>query len=144
MSAGIDVNVLLYASDNTSAHFPRARAFLDQRAASSELLFIWWGTLMSYLRIATHPSIFAQPLGAPEAEANVQSLIGLPQTRVLHEEDGFWDIYREVTRPAPARGNMVPDAHLASVLRQHGVRVLYTNDADFRKFTFLETRNPFL
>jgi uncharacterized protein len=143
MSAGIDVNVLLYASDNTSALFPRARAFMDQRAASSELLFVWWGTLMSYLRIATHPSIFAQPLGASEAEANVQSLIGLPQTRVLHEEDGFWDIYREVTRSAPARGNMVPDAHLASVLRQHGVRVLYTNDADFRKFTFLETRNPF-
>jgi toxin-antitoxin system PIN domain toxin len=143
MSAGIDVNVLLYASDSTSELFPRARGFLEQRAASSELLFVWWGTLMSYLRIATHPSIFARPLGAAEAEANVQSLIGLPQTRVLHEEDGFWDIYREVTRSAPSRGNMVPDAHLASVLRQHGVKVLYTNDVDFRRFAFLETRNPF-
>jgi predicted nucleic acid-binding protein len=41
------------------------------------------------------------------------------------------------------RGNLVPDAHLAALLRQHGVRRLYTNDADFRKFAFLDVRNPF-
>ena len=35
-----------------------------------------------------------------------------------------------------------PDAHLAALLLQHGVRTLYTNDRDFRKFDFLETRNP--
>ena len=35
------------------------------------------------------------------------------------------------------------DAHLAALLLQHDVRVLYTNDRDFRKFDFLETRNPF-
>jgi uncharacterized protein len=37
----------------------------------------------------------------------------------------------------------VPDAHLAALLRQHGVGTLYTRDADFRKFTFLELRDPF-
>ncbi len=31
----------------------------------------------------------------------------------------------------------------AALLRQHGVRRLYTNDSDFRKFDFLEVRNPF-
>jgi len=41
------------------------------------------------------------------------------------------------------RGNLVPDAHLAAILRQHGVGALYTNDADFLKFGFLEVRNPF-
>jgi len=28
------------------------------------------------------------------------------------------------------------------MLRQHGVRVLYTADADFRRFDFIEVRNP--
>jgi predicted nucleic acid-binding protein len=37
----------------------------------------------------------------------------------------------------------VPDAHLAAVLRQHGVKVLYTNDVDFKRFSFLTVINPF-
>jgi len=41
------------------------------------------------------------------------------------------------------RGNHVPDAHLATILRQNGVRTIYTADADFRKFPFLEVVDPF-
>jgi len=37
----------------------------------------------------------------------------------------------------------VPDAHLAALLHQHNVRTLYSTDADFRKFDFLDVRNPF-
>jgi uncharacterized protein len=143
VSAALDVNVLLYASDSSSALSKRAQDLLAARASGPELLYLWWGTLMSYIRIATHPSIFTRPLTAAEAEANVGALIALPQVRVLHEEDGFWQVYQEVTGAVPVRGNLVPDAHLASILRQHGVQLLYTNDSDFRKFAFLETRNPF-
>jgi predicted nucleic acid-binding protein len=41
------------------------------------------------------------------------------------------------------RGNLVPDAHLAAILKQHGVRTLFTRDTDFRKFPFLDLRDPF-
>jgi len=41
------------------------------------------------------------------------------------------------------RGNLVPDAHAAAILFQHGVRTLYTNDRDFRKFESLDVRDPF-
>jgi len=47
-----------------------------------------------------------------------------------------------VTRAFPVRGNLVPDAHLAAVLRQHGVVTLYTHDRDFRKFDFLRAIDP--
>ena len=57
--------------------------------------------------------------------------------------EGFLEIYREVTAHFPVRGNLVPDAHLAALLRQHGVRRLYTVDRDFRKFNFLEVADPF-
>jgi len=49
----------------------------------------------------------------------------------------------EVAGSFPVRGNLVPDAHLAALLKQHGVRTLYTRDADFRKFPFLDVRDPF-
>jgi predicted nucleic acid-binding protein len=63
-----------------------------------------------------------------------------PRTLAL---SGFLEVYREVSGSFPVRGNLVPDAHLAAILRQHGVRTLYTRDADFRKFAFLEVRHPF-
>ena len=143
MSAAIDVNILIYASDASSEFSQRAQAFLLERAASSELLYLSWGTIMAYLRIATHPSIFSHPLSLGEATANLDALLNLPHTRALREEEGFWSLFQEVTQAVPARGNFVPDAHLATILRQYGVNVLYTNDSDFRKFSFLEVRNPF-
>jgi len=38
--------------------------------------------------------------------------------------------------------NLVPDAHLAALLRHHGVKRLYTHDRDFLKFPFLDVRDP--
>jgi toxin-antitoxin system PIN domain toxin len=101
-----------------------------------------WGSLLAYQRIATHPSIFASPLSTDEALSNIQSLLALPRARVIVEDAGFLDAYIDATRGLHARGNLVPDAHLATILRQHGVRLIYTADSDFRKFEFLEVVNP--
>ena len=72
----------------------------------------------------------------------MDSLLSLPRVRAVSEDPGFLDTYRAATSQIAARGNHVPDAHLASLLRQHGVRVLFTADRDFRRFDFLDVRNP--
>jgi uncharacterized protein len=143
MSSAIDVNVLLFASDSANPLHRRAVEFLQERATGSDVLYLAWSTVMSYLRISTHPAIFANPLQPDEAARNAETLLRLPHVRTLAEEDGFWDLYREVTKGMPTRGNDVPDARLATLLRQHGVATLYTNDRDFRKFDFLNVRDPF-
>jgi uncharacterized protein len=142
VSYSVDVNVLLYASDGASPRHKKAKRFLEERARDPDLFCLGFLTVMSYLRMATHPRIFATPLSPAEAMANVDSLLGLPRVRVLSEGEGFLDVYREVTAGSHARGNDVPDAHLASLLRQHGVRTLYTVDRDFRRFPFLDVRDP--
>lgn len=142
MSYSIDANILLYASDESSPHHPRARAFLADCAESRELLCLAWPTVMAYLRISTHPAILAHPLAPRDAERNIDSLLSLPQVRAIGEEPGFWGVYQEAAGEFPVRGNLVPDAHVASLLLQHEVRVLYTADADFRKFPFLRVGNP--
>jgi hypothetical protein len=143
VSFSCDVNVLLYASDAASPVHVAARRFVENAAAGGDLWCIGWPTLMSYLRIATHPGIFAAPLAPEEALGNVEALARLPQVRLLSEEPEFLDVYREVSGAFPVRGKLVPDAHLVALLRQHGVKTLYTRDADFRKFAFLEVRDPF-
>jgi toxin-antitoxin system PIN domain toxin len=142
LSYSVDVNLLLYASDRSSPHHRGAFRFLEARRSHPELFCIAWPTLMSYLRIATHPTIFAEPLSPSEAVGNIAALLGLRHVRALSEQEGFLDVYREVTGSFPARGNLVPDAHLAAILWQHGVRTLYTSDADFRRFDFLKIRDP--
>jgi predicted nucleic acid-binding protein len=62
---------------------------------------------------------------------------------VLSEGEEFLEVYRKITSRFPVRGNLVPDAHLAALLMQHGVRRIYTKDMDFRKFDFLEVLPPF-
>ncbi|HXW29277.1 MAG TPA: TA system VapC family ribonuclease toxin [Xanthobacteraceae bacterium] len=143
MSYSLDVNVLLYASDRSSDRHVHARRFVDACAASPEILCLTWPTLMSYLRIATHPRIFSAPLSPEEALGNVSALLGLPHVRAVSELEGFLDAYRHVTGEKPVRGNLVPDAHLATILFQHGVRTLYSNDRDFRKFPSIDVRDPF-
>lgn len=142
MSFAVDVNILLYASDASSPLHAKASAFLARCARGPEVFCLAWVTVMSYLRIATHARIFAAPLTHAEAVANAEALLALPHCRALGEADDFWRIYREVSAEVPTRGNLVPDSHLAAVLREHGVTTLYTHDRDFRKYTFLDVRDP--
>jgi toxin-antitoxin system PIN domain toxin len=143
VSYSLDVNVLLYASDRSSDRHARARRFVESCAAGPEILCLTWPTLMSYLRIATHPRIFSAPLSPDEAIGNIVALINLPHVRALSELDGFLDAYKHMTGEISVRGNLVPDAHVATILFQHGIRTLYTNDRDFRKFQSLDVRDPF-
>ncbi|WP_027584150.1 TA system VapC family ribonuclease toxin [Bradyrhizobium sp. Ai1a-2] len=143
MSYSLDVNVLLYASDRSSGLHDRARRFIETCASGPEILCLTWPTLMSYLRIATHSRIFSAPLSPDEALANIRVLLALPHVRAVSELDGFLDAYKHVAGETPVRGNLVPDVHLAAILFQHGVRTLYSNDRDFRKFPSLDLRDPF-
>ena len=52
-------------------------------------------------------------------------------------------LQREGNADERARANLVPDAHLATLLRKHGVSNLYIHNVDnFEKFGFLDVRNP--
>jgi hypothetical protein len=143
VSYAIDLNVLLYASDEASPRHSGARAFVERCLAEREICCLAWPTILGYLRISTHPGIFRRPLSHEKAVANVEDILQAPHVRVLAEDDGFWDVYREVTADVPTRGDLVPDAHLAALLRRHGVRTLWTVDRDFLKFRFLDVRDPF-
>ena len=142
MSFGVDVNILLYASDDTSEHHEKAAAFVRRCAAGPEVFCIAWLTAMSYLRMATHSRIFRNPLTPAQALGNIEALLSLPHCRAIGEDVEHLAVFRDITKAAPARANTVPDAHLAAVLRQNGVVTLYTHDRDFHRFDFLNVKDP--
>lgn len=142
MSATVDTNILLYAANvDDEAHLV-ARKLLERLAAGPDLFYLFWPTIMGFLRIATHSAIFPNPQSPEQAIAAIAGLVDRPNVRTPSESDGFWELY-EATADPQTRGNHVPDAHLATLMRQHGVTVIYTRDKDFRRYDGIDARDPF-
>jgi toxin-antitoxin system PIN domain toxin len=143
VSAAIDVNPLLYASDSSSPFHAAALAFVERVAAGPDLVYVFWPTAMAYLRISTHPSIFANPLSSGEALANLGALLELPHVRSPGEDAGFWPAFRTVASQIAPRGNLVPDTHLVALMRAYGVEAIWTRDRDYLKFDGVRMLDPF-
>lgn len=142
MSASVDANVLIYAANEDDPSNSAARAFIERLTAGPDLLYLFWPTLMAYLRITTNPRALRQPLSPDRAVENVDELLRLRNVVTGIESQTFWSTYL-ASGGATFRGNLVPDAHLATLMRENGVRILYTRDRGFRRFDFLDVRDPF-
>ena len=143
MSLTVDANVLLYASDASSPRHARAREVVEELASGPELAYLFWPTIMAYLRIATHSAIFDRPLPAREAIENVEALLSRPNVRAPGEQPEFWRRYRAVAADAAPTGNLVPDAQLVALMLDNEVRTIWTHDRDYRRFKGIEIRDPF-
>lgn len=143
MSYALDANILIYASDESSPLHSRSLEIVTGAAQGPEIVYLFWPTIMAYLRIATHPSIFRRPLSAAEALGNVESLVARPHIRTAGEQEHFWRQYRDVVAYAGPTGNLVPDAHLVALMHENGVRSIWAHDRDFRIFRDIEVRDPF-
>ncbi len=139
----IDANVLIFASHRASPFHDQAEAFLERLAKGPELVYLFWPVVMAFLRIATHPSVFKEPLGSNEAQANVDLILARPNVKSVGERERFWDLYAETASDIRPTGNLVSDAHVVALMRENEVRTIWTHDRDFRKFKGIEVRDPF-
>ena len=144
MTHTIDANLLLYASDTGSPFHDRATELIDDMAMSPEIVYLFWPTVMAYLRIATHPAIFDRPLSHADAMANIEALLHLPNVHSTGEGEAFWRQYADVSQEVSPTGNHVPDAHLVALMLENGVRTIWTRDRDFRRFSGVVVRDPFV
>jgi hypothetical protein len=142
MSATLDANILLFASDESSPFHRHARSFLGELAAGPGIVYLFWPVVMAYLRIATHSAIFRSPLPLERAIENMEALLSRPHVQSPGEQASFWPTFRAVTEPASIRGNLVPDAHLVALMRQNDIGTIYTHDRDFRRFDGVEVIDP--
>lgn len=143
MSYTLDANVLLYATDEASDLHRPAIELVERIALGPDLVYLFWPTVMAYLRIATHPAIFGRPLSANEAVANVEQLLDRAHVQSPGEREGFWGRYREVVEDVAPTGNLVPDAQIVALMLEHGVRTIWTRDRDYRTFRGIEVIDPF-
>lgn len=137
----VDANLLLYAYHPRAAPHARARAWLEATLSGSELVRFAWVTIWAFLRVATNPRVFEQPLAMAEAEAAVASWLSCPSAGILEPGDRHWEILRELTRAGQTTGPLVMDAAVAAIALEHGA-TLCTTDRDFSRFPRLRWVNP--
>lgn len=133
----LDVNVLLAAhrDDHTAHHV--VTPWFDHLLAD-DLPFavptLVWG---SFLRLATHRRIFATPTTLGEAFAFIDALTAQPHHLRLEPGPRHLSLLHDLCDEAGASGDLVPDAVLGSLAREHGC-VVATMDRDFARFPGVE------
>jgi uncharacterized protein len=139
----VDTNILLYAANSAAAQHGRCRAFIEETVARGDVCFLPENVIYEFLRVATHPRVFPNPLQASDAVAFLSAMVAVVNFRILSATENHWQILRalvlELGQPS---GSIFFDVHTVALMREHGIRRIATADTDFAKFRDLDLINP--
>jgi toxin-antitoxin system PIN domain toxin len=137
----VDANVLLYAVDEDAAHHAASKQWLDAALSGAETVLLPWVSLLAFLRISTHPSVYENPLPVERSIEVVEAWLGCPQA-VIPEADARHPLrLKELLGALGRGGNLVNDAHLAALALQYRAAVV-TFDNDFGRFPGVRWETP--
>ncbi len=136
-----DVNLLIYAVDDSSAHHAKARPWLEQALSGTEEVGFAWLVILGFIRISTNPALFGNALSPARAFEFVDSWLGAPVATVVHPSERHAGHLRDLLAPLGTAGNLSSDAHLAALAIEHGAE-LCSHDTDFARFAGLRWRDP--
>ena len=135
-----DVNLLVYAHDETSIFHPSASNWLRSVLISDQVFFSWH-SITGFLRITTNPRIFRNPITLAKAVQIVDSWLELDNTHLVFLEKKNWPLFSSILIESQANGDLVMDAHLVAMAASCGATVAST-DRDFTRFPGIQLINP--
>lgn len=137
----IDANLLLYAVNRDLPQHTLARSWLEQTLSSNDPVGLPWVSILAFLRISTNGRVFERPLQAPVATRLVASWLNQPCVKAIGPGNRHWSILRTLLEQTGMAGNLITDAHIATLALEHGYTV-YSADNDFKRFPGLRHINP--
>ena len=141
----VDTNVLVYAVSPAAAEHDQCRLALERWRRGATPWFLTWSIVYEFLRVTTHPRVLARPLRAAQALDVVDALFESRSLQVLVATPRHPQILASVVAEVPLlSGNLVHDAHIATLMREHGIRSIVTRDVAFHRFPFLEVVDPLM
>ena len=138
----VDLNLLIYAVNEASAHHAQAKSWLETQMNGTESIGIPWLVILGFVRIMTNGKIFPNPLSEVQATDLIDKWLQNPLVRVPDPEPGHWRLIKELIHETGTAGNLTSDIHLAAIAIGHGAK-LFTLDADFSRFRGLRWEKPF-
>jgi hypothetical protein len=139
----VDTNILVYARREEMAHHRVAHRLVRNLAEGDAPWAIPWPCVYEFVRVVTHPRVFAPPSPLAVVLEDLDSLLASPSLMLLGEGPAHRTHFRRSLVDGDATGNLAHDAHIAALAIEHGVSELLTADRDFARFPGLRSRNPF-
>lgn len=139
----LDANILLYAYNEKAERHETCHRWLTEALNGPEPVGLPWQTLLAFIRIATHPRVFAHPMSVQQACSVVSALLQRPNVAVVAPGGRYWDLLQSQIQSARARADLIMDAALAALAIEHGA-TLCSTDTDFRRFTDVRSVDPSL
>ncbi len=137
----VDANVLLYAVDEDAPLHSPAIGWLDPALAGREAVGFAWTVVHSFVRLSTHPSLFAKPLTPDQAFDVLESWLDQPASMVVDPTIRHLSVLRGLLTQLGTAANLVNDAHLAALAVEHGAEIV-SFDADFARFPGVRWHRP--
>ena len=125
-----DVNVLVYAHREDTAHHAGCRNWVEKVINGHESYGLSELVLSGFVRVATHAKVFTKPSTLSEALAFTEQLRGRANCVPVAPGLRHWEIFRALCLGAEAKGNLVPDAYFAALAIEAGCEWI-TTDRDF-------------
>jgi len=137
----VDLNVLVYASDETATHHVQAREWLDRVLSSTETIGIPTAVAIGYVRLTTSPRIMTAPLDVSTSVGVVRGWFRRRNVTSPAPTARHYEVLEELLGPIGTAGNLVSDAHLAVLSIEHGAD-LCSFDRDFSRFSGVRLVEP--
>lgn len=134
----VDTGILVCAHrGETDLHVP-ARDALKTICEGDDPWALPIFCITEFFRVVTHRRVFNPPSSVKAATDFIDAVRHAPTCRIAAPSNHYPDQLIMVLGKSHARGNLVFNAQLVALCREHGIRSLLTNDRDFQRFEDLE------
>jgi len=137
----VDANLLLYAANQAAPEHARARAWLDDRLNGTVAVGLPWPSLLAFVRLATNPVVVRHPVTPAKAWRQAEEWLTCEPAWMPLPGSAHRAVVGRFLKAPWMTSRLVPDAHLAALAIEHGLR-LQSTDGDFAKFPDLKWENP--
>jgi toxin-antitoxin system PIN domain toxin len=137
-----DVNILIYAFRSDSHNHARYRQWLESVINGPEAYGVSPQILCSFIRITTHPRIYAHPSRLVDSMAFARVLQQQHQAMLVAPQEDHWMIFENLCKESAAKGNLIQDAWFAALAIESGCEWISV-DRDYARFKGLRWRPPF-
>lgn len=134
----VDTNILVYAHRTETPKHKPALEWLHHLTEGDVPWALPVFCLGEFIRVVTHRRIFDPPSTLDQALEALQGLLESPSLRLLTPGPSYFDHLASMLRVSEATGNLVYDAQIAALCREHGVDTILTEDRDFQRFPKLK------
>lgn len=136
-----DINLLIYAHNCHAPHHAKALRWWNQCLEGHEGVALAWVVVLGFVRITTHPKVFARPMMVEDALDRVEEWLELSHVHLVHPPPTHFKTWSSLLKRLGTAGDLTTDAHLAALAIERGL-ILQTTDADFTRFPGLKWNNP--